>query len=218
MPVRRGAIALLAIIACVPRDAGAAVGQWSGLGPEGGRVFDVVNDPVSPTTSYASTHAGLFKTTDGAATWQLVGSGLFLRTPAISTSDPSIIYAVGGDISLPELNGVYKSADGGVTWTLVFPTGILSPAGVISLAVDPADASVAYAGTENNGLFKTTDGGGTWNESDTGITDTLGVGGPRVSQIVVDPQTPSTVFAATCCGAGLFKSTDAGASWAPSNA
>src|SRR5262249_35086160 len=219
MTLRRGAFALLAIVAWFTWDTGAAVGQWSGIGPQGGRAFDVVNDPVSPTTSFASTAAGLFKTTDGATTWQLIGSGLFLRMPAIAASNPSVLYAVGGDVSLPDLNGVYKSTDGGVTWTLVFPTGILSPESVISLAVDPTDPSIAYAGTENNGLFKTTDGGVTWNESDTGITDTVGIGGPRVSQIVVDPQTPSTVFALTCCnGAGIFKSTDAGASWAPSNA
>jgi hypothetical protein len=67
--------------------------QWTQIGPDGGRVTDIVNDPVTVTTSYAATPAGLYRTTDGGDHWTLLGAGLFLNSPAISATNPSVLYA-----------------------------------------------------------------------------------------------------------------------------
>jgi len=62
---------------------------------------------------------------------------------------------------------------------------------VLSLAIDPTDPTIIYAGTDA-GAFKTTDGGGHWNPIDNGIV--LVSGNPpwhsAVTAIVIDPRTP----------------------------
>ena len=74
--------------------------------------------------------------------------------------------------------------------------------GVLSLAIDPTNTQIVYAGT-NKGIFKTTDGGGSW--SPTG-TDIIIVGG-----LAVDRANPATIYAGTMDG--LYKTTDGGGSW-----
>src|SRR5262249_6900915 len=55
-------------------------------------------------------------------------------------------------------------------------------------------------------VFKSLDGGATWNPSGTGITSEI------TQLLVIDPTSPSTLFAATYDG-GVFKSTDGGGLW-----
>src|SRR5262249_9001557 len=52
-------------------------------------------------------------------------------------------------------------------------------------------------------VFKSIDGGATWSPSGTGITSEI------AQVLVVDPTSPSTIYAATYDG-GVFKSTDGG--------
>jgi len=120
---------------------------------------------------------------------------------------PTTVYAGGA--------GVFKSADGGVTWTTI-GSGLGC---VLSLAIDPTDPTIIYAGTDV-GAFKTTDGGGHWNPIDNGIV--LVSGNPpwhsAVTAIVIDPTNAATVYAATGrWGNGVFKSTNGGASWTAIN-
>src|SRR5262249_12617870 len=65
---RLAAVALL--ILAVPTIARAGTGTWTSHGPTGGNVTVVAVDPLTPTTVYAGTHGGgIFKSTDGGATW-----------------------------------------------------------------------------------------------------------------------------------------------------
>src|SRR5262252_1375776 len=56
---------------------------------------------------------------------------------------------------------------GGAAWTSIGPnptrsgTSIVSGR-VVSLAVDPRDSNVVYAGSATGGVWKTLDGGGSW--------------------------------------------------------
>ncbi len=102
-----------------------------------------------------------------------------------------------------------KSADGGGTWTTSFRGEI-----VHSLAIDPSTAATIYAGTDGDGfgVVRSTDGGANWsNPVNAGLPSTT------VSAIAIDPTTPSTVYVGTS-DAGVFRSTDTGASWTPINA
>src|SRR5207302_1086001 len=72
--------------------------------------------PAAPSAS------GLFKTTDGGATWQEISSNKGLpskpwgRTAVtIAPSKPNIVYAF--IEAEPPKNGLYRSDDGGATWT-----------------------------------------------------------------------------------------------------
>jgi photosystem II stability/assembly factor-like uncharacterized protein len=95
--------------------------------------------------------------------------------------------------------GVFKSGDSGSTWTAL---GNL--AGVNVLALDPA--SIVYAGTAN-GVSKSIDGGASWSSA--------GLSGTSVVNLVIDPVTPSTLYAG---GNGrLYRSTDRGGNWTDLN-
>lgn len=88
-----------------------------------------------------------------------------------------------------------------------------------TLAMSPTDANTIYAGAANGGIFKTTDGGTTWNP----IFDDQAY--LAISVIQVDPNNADVVYAGTGdrnfggsshLGNGIYKSTDAGATWTQS--
>src|SRR5205823_12097184 len=104
-------------------------------------------------------------------------------------------------------NGMFRSSDRGRTWHSA--TQGLSALGYdVGMAVDPLDARIVYAGTAH-GVYKTVDAGRGWSKLR---------GGPgHATDIEVAPSDPSIVYAANdgFQEPPLFKSTDAGESWAP---
>ena len=112
----------------------------------------------------------------------------------IDPTDPNILYAgFNGDLQ--------KTTDGGDTW-VSSANGIDNPL-VFSLAIDPNNTSVLYAGTAGTGAFKSVDGGATWNPLNVDTT---------VWALYVDPTNSNVVYAGSN-GNGVFKSTNAGASF-----
>lgn len=84
----------------------------------------------------------------------------------------------------------------------------ISSAEFLSLAQDPGNPKMLYAGSWSNdgpgeAVFKTTDGGKTWKPS--------GIGLPAENVRLLRSETPSTVFAIV--ERALFRTTNAGASW-----
>src|SRR5437870_7952575 len=60
----------------------AGVNVWTSLGPEGGAVLALAIDPRSPSTLYAGTRSGgVFKSTNGGASWSAVNTGLLTILP-----------------------------------------------------------------------------------------------------------------------------------------
>src|SRR5206468_1312482 len=61
-------------------------------------------------------------------------------------------------------NGLFRSDDDGLRWLPAFGSGSqsLPNVPVFSLAVDPTNPLVVYAGTRGKGIYKSTDGGTTW--------------------------------------------------------
>lgn len=107
--------------------------------------------------------------------------------------------------------GIWKSIDGGNLWTT--STDQLPTLGVSSIAFDPANPNVVYAGTGDRdagdspgmGVLRSDDGGDTWNFVNTGIaTRTVG------DMIVCDDATSSVVIATDL---GIRRSVDGGATW-----
>src|SRR5262245_1524046 len=125
---------------------------------------------------------------------------------AVDPSDPThlLLGSAGG--------GIWESHDTGATWT---PRSDELPSLAIgAVAFDPTSSNRAYAGSgEGNfyfnlgaGVYKSTDGGTTWTVA--ASAPFLGVG---FFDLVVDPQDPSTLYAATTNG--LYRSTNKGATW-----
>ena len=80
-----------------------------------------------------------------------------------------------------------------------------------SLAIDPTDRQVLYAGTQKH-LFKSVDGGQNWSISETGI-DAKPDGKRDVKALAVDPINADILYAGTNNGKGPYRSTDGGANW-----
>jgi len=106
-------------------------------------VWATLVDLVSPTrVGY------IYKTTNGGASWTNVSTGLNtdtdIRALIVDQGDPNILYAAGaGTVANP--GAVYKSSDGGLTW-LSLSVGLPADA-ALSLALDPLNSQVLYAGT-----------------------------------------------------------------------
>src|SRR5439155_26784295 len=92
----------------------AGVDQWTSNGPYGGTVWAVAIDPVTPTRLYAGTPGGIFRSTDGGASWSGANSGLSTSpySIVIDPSAPATLYAGGPAAD----GGVFKSTDGAASW------------------------------------------------------------------------------------------------------
>lgn len=164
-------------------------------------VVPLVVDPVTPTTLYLGTvtswssllpgsiptmQNGVFKSTNGGATWVHSSNGLprfggagtshhDVLALAMDPTDPLTLYAgVTSFAAGAALGSVYKSTDGGANW-FEASTGIAGQ-DVRALMFDPADPSgdTVLAGTGGNGanpggVYRTTDGGATWNSLSIGL-------------------------------------------------
>jgi photosystem II stability/assembly factor-like uncharacterized protein len=91
--------------------------------------------------------------------------------------------------------------DAGATWTQISPPGSREIHEVESLAVDPVDPNIVYAGTWHL-PWKTTDGGKTWHNIKQGLIDDSDV----FSIMSIRPSR-STVFLSAC--SGIYKSENA---------
>ena len=145
-------------------------------------------------------YSGILRSTDGGATWHQVPGlrGRQVRAIAFWRGDSQVIVA-GTEI------GVFLSRDGGDNWRCISPSDPAQVQPIVSLAIDPKDPDIIYAGTPHL-PWKTSDGGVTWSSIHTGILDDS-----DVFSIQVDRNRPSRLFASTC--SGIYRSLNAGASW-----
>jgi Secretion system C-terminal sorting domain/Bacterial pre-peptidase C-terminal domain len=101
--------------------------------------------------------------------------------------------------------GIWKSTNGGGSWQPLTDNNALRMH-IFSLAIDPANQSIIYAGTGNfaNQVIKSTDGGTTWTVLGSGPTG-------EIRKILIHPTNSSIVFAAA--SNGVYRSTNGGTSW-----
>lgn len=144
--------------------------------------------------------------------WSPLGPGNVggrTRALVIDPRAPETMYAGG------VAGGVWKTTDGGGSWEPL--DDIMANLAVSTLAIDPMDSNVLYAGTGEGlfnedalrgaGIFKTTDGGLTWKQ----LAGTKNPFFDFVNDLVVSPRHPRRLYAAT--RTGVWRSTNAGLSW-----
>jgi len=170
--------------------------HWTHMGLEGtGRIARIIVHPTNPDVVYVAAvgHAytpqqerGIYRTTDGGATWTKVlfvdentGASDLVMDPA----NPRHLLAgmwqfelhTWGRVSGGPGSGIYVTRDGGDNWTRLEGHGLPEPpVGKIGLCVTPRDANRIYAlietsdgvpwqGHANNGeLWRSDDGGTEW--------------------------------------------------------
>lgn len=144
--------------------------------------------------------------------WEPLGPGNIggrTRALVINPENPDIMYAGG------VAGGVWKTINGGNSWVAL--DDLMANIAVGSLAMDPADPNVLYAGTGEGffngdsvrgaGIFKTMDGGETWSQ----IEDTNNSNFYYVNDVIVSPNNSNIIYAAT--RTGIWRSNNAGANW-----
>lgn len=184
----------------------AAPGKWVSIGPtrvnDGdtgavGRIHSIAVDPTAPTTLYVGApRCGIWKTTNGGASWAAVGDSLptlALAALAVDPATPTRVYAVlAGD-------GIYRSDDAATTWTKI-STDLGTPAGAGVLLIDPTVPSRLYLTAGANGLYRSTDSGAGWARVKSGT----------VNDVAMNPARPETLYAAVQAD-GVYKTRTGGA-------
>ncbi len=194
---------LLGLVTALATPLRAGDNVWTPLGPEGGIVWQVVADPGAPGTLYAAADGGIFKSTDGGATWALSSRGLSSFSVSGLVVDPhqsGHLFAIVA--SEGTTDGIYRSTDGGATWQ----AGDNPPDGYASsLAIDPQNSSTVYAGTAFGGFWRSTDAGKSWQKRSN----------PALffESVIADPLHSGTVYAGSAGSVAFAKSTDGGATW-----
>jgi photosystem II stability/assembly factor-like uncharacterized protein len=186
------------------RDGGASWKRLSKVGKRDDLVLDhILIDPAAPKHLIVAgwvidkPDGGLFESQDGGKSWyaQAEMHGQSVRALAAAPSNPKMIVA-------GTLQGVYRSMDAGVHWQLISPEGSAEIHEIESVAIDPVDTNIIYAGTWHL-PWKTFDGGKTWSNMKDGILDDS-----DVFSIIIDPQSTKTIYLSAC--SGIYKSTTQG--------
>jgi photosystem II stability/assembly factor-like uncharacterized protein len=220
------------------RDAGAT---WQHVGlPTSGAVGRIAVDPKDPKRVFVAAagnlfvpggERGLYRSTDGGNTWQLVLAGENSTTGATDVSiDPvnpnNILVGTWDHQRLPTHrryagagSGVLLSKDGGTTWTEATLPGAPAPeqVGRIGVAFAPSSPTRAYAVIANNlagsgvGVWRSNDGGATWTKtSATAGSLSQSSFGWWFGRVFVDPDDQNHVFIP---GVSLVESTNGGDSF-----
>lgn len=202
--------AMIAVVLLAGAPALAQVPVWEEMGPRdtGGRVTALAVDPANPSHLVAGTPAGgVWESTDGGATWQAATlwlSQVPLAAVAVSPADDGTFVLGTGSLTdhgaVERAIGTLRTTDGGAAWAQV---GDASSTGFVSTIVYwPGDAQRVLVGTDL-GIRLSIDGG---------VTFAAVLDGEAVFAVVPD-RTQTTVALATT-RTGLFRSADAGATWA----
>ena len=143
---------------------------------------------------------GIARSTDEGQTFIMLKGiqGQSVRAVALAPSDPRMIAA-------GTLAGVFLSRDGGKVWTRITPRSHPDLRNFSSLAFDPTDSEVIYAGTRHL-AWKTLNGGASWFPMHHGMMDDS-----DVMTLTPDSRDPRTVYATAC--SGIYRSTAGGAEW-----
>jgi photosystem II stability/assembly factor-like uncharacterized protein len=207
---------------------------WKHMGLELTRhISDVRIDPNNPDIVYvgaqgalhgATTERGVYKSTDGGATWKkilYVDENTGVADLSMDMANPRILYAAMWDhrrlpwqvISGGKGSGLYKSTDSGATWHQI-QDGLPKELGKIGVSVSRSNPDKVYALVESDtqkelgGLFASDNGGEKWTRvsKDHRLTQRAWY----YIEVFADPQNENTVYVLNSPG---LMSIDGGKSW-----
>ncbi len=157
--------------------------------------------------------AGLWRSEDGGESWarpkgsrpRMPWSELQAFDVAAHPKDPKTIYAGTNE-------GFYRSDDRGASFERV--ESALNDYDVWSIAIDPTDPDIIFAGCRPGALFRSRDGGQRWEKLAAEFAeDCPNVNVPRITMMAVDPTDHRIVWAGAEVD-GVRRSLDGGDTWA----
>lgn len=183
--------------------------HWQLLSRIGAGQDDVVThilvDPRNSNRLYASTWTlysgggGVYQSDDAGKNWHVIGlAHETVRALAQAPTNPKTLVA-------GSLTGVYRSLDEGATWERITPANHADLKNFDSVAFDPKDENIIYAGTYHL-PWKTTNAGKEWFPIQKGMIDDS-----DVMSIIVDPANPDNVHATAC--SGIYHSVNGAQQW-----
>ena len=206
-------------------------------------VGDIAIDPEDPNIIYVGTGeangghnnfpgGGVYKSTDGGATWNFLGleGTTSIGRIVINPQNTNIVYlaSVGSYFSPNSERGIYKSTDSGLTWERSL--FVSDSTGFVDIIIDPnnPDRLMATAWERvrrpnsshlfgpSSAIYKTTNGGTNWNKI---INATLpNAAATNVGRIglAIHKANPDIVYALFTDGyyiISLYRTTDFGNTW-----
>jgi len=216
---------------------GAVLGglELRAIGPAmmGGRIADIAVHPARPHTWYvAAGSGGVWKTDNAGITFEPIFDdqpSYSIGEVSIDPNNPDVVWVgTGENVSGRHVgwgDGVYRSRDGGASWQAM---GLAASEHIGRILVHPRDPDTLLVAAEGplwssggeRGVYRSTDGCATWTQV-LGVDDATGA-----TDLEFHPTDPSVVYAATYQrrrtvwtflaggpGSGIWKSTDAGATW-----
>lgn len=168
--------------------------------------------PTNPQILFAASgnnakgFGGVYRTTNGAASWEKVLGNDIFTAVTVSPSSPTVVYA--GTAA-----SYWRSSDGGTSgsWQrFVNPDETVGPPGIragvpISAVVHPEDPMTIFVNNYQGGNFKSSDGAQSWVNASRGYT------GAHLHDICVARNDPGIVY--TIGRSGPFRSYSAGDTW-----
>jgi uncharacterized repeat protein (TIGR01451 family) len=169
-------------------------------------IYNLIIDPEDSNSLYvtaqvsAAANVANFATHDGGVTWQQLAS---TGTTTVGVYALAINPTNSQQLWSAQTDGVWMSADRGQTWTNVFSSY------VVSIAIDPSNPAVVYAGDDQGHVFRSGNSGTAW----TDVTGNLAVG--EVGSIAINASRDSQLLVGGTNG--VAGSSTAGGVWASQN-
>jgi len=167
-------------------------------------------DPARPSTLYAGTSGGVYKSVDQAGHWEQVNNGL-VPPGMLKTSRALNVTSILVDPFAPDtvyaatLSGLYKTTDAAKSWTRIGES--LADQMIVAMVLDRARKGVLYL-AGRDGVHRSDDGGVTWKTVNDGLLTTN-------VRSLAQSETDAKLFYAGTNGSGLYRSRDAGEIWEP---
>ena len=191
--------------------------SWTNVGLKNSQhIGQIVIDPRDSNVVYVAAQGplwsaggdrGLYKTTDGGKTWNLIlskGEYTGANEVHLDPRDPDVVYAslhqrlrnVAALMDGGPESGIHKSTDGGQSWRELTSGIPKEDKGKIGLSISPVNPDVVYATIElaqrTGGLWRSTNGGASWEKRSDEVYS--GTGPHYYQEIFASPHDVDTLY------------------------